>query len=140
MLFRFWGGQKLDLLLAREESGVSNWGFSKINTTSLSFLVKYLMSFSISGKLRCGVGVSFKPLLKIWICEGVKLTRDKFRTLGWIVSSFFGWLLLLLGHKGKNYLLRNCSHCLRFGSEHLAYLVQFLYSLCWSLLLVSLSS
>ena len=28
------------------------------------------MSFSISGKLRCGVGVNFKPLLKIWICEG----------------------------------------------------------------------
>ena len=91
----------MDLLLTREESGVSNSGFSKKNSMSLSFLVKSLMSFSISGKLRCGVGVNFKPLLKIWICEGVKLTLDKFRTLGWIISSFFGWLSLLLGHEEK---------------------------------------
>ena len=35
---------------------------SKKNSTSLSVLVKSLMSFSISGKLRCGVGVNFKPL------------------------------------------------------------------------------
>ena len=123
-MFRFGGGQKLDLLLTREESGVSNSGFSEKNYASLSFLVKSLMSFSISGKLRCGVGVNFKPLLKIWICEGVNLTLDKFRTLEWIISSFFGWFLLLLGHEEKNYLLRNCSHFLRFGSEHVAYLVQ----------------
>ena len=80
-----------------------------------------------SGKLCCSVGVGFKPLLKIWICEGVKLTLGKFRTLGWIISSFFGWFSLLLGHKEKNYLLRNCSHFLPFGSEHLAYLVQLLH-------------
>ena len=60
-MFRFGGGQKLDLLLTREESGVSNSGFSEKNYASLSFLVKSLMSFSISGKLRCGVGVNFKP-------------------------------------------------------------------------------
>ena len=126
-MFRFGGGQKLDLLLTREESGVSNSGFSEKNYASLSFLVKSLMSFSISGKLRCGVGVNFKPLLKIWICEGVNLTLDKFRTLEWIISSFFAWFLLLLGHEEKNYLLRNCSHFLRFGSEHVAYLVQLLY-------------
>ena len=64
-MFRFGGGQKLDLLLTREESGVSNSGFSEKNYASLSFLVKSLMSFSIFGKLRCGVGVNFKPLLKI---------------------------------------------------------------------------
>ena len=53
-MFRFFG----------EESGVSNSGFSEKNYTSLSFLVKSLMSFSISGKLRCGVGVNVKRLLK----------------------------------------------------------------------------
>ena len=127
VLFRFWGGQKLNLLLTREESGVSNSGFSEKNSRSLSLLVKSLLSFSISGKLRCGVGVSFKSLLKIWICEGFKLTLGKFRTLGWIISSFFGSLSLLLGHEEKNYLLRNSSHFLRLGSEDLAYLVQLLY-------------
>ena len=98
----------MDLLLTREESGVSNSGFSEKNSTSLSFLVKSLMSFSISGKLRCGVGVNFKPLLKIWICKWVELTLDKFRTLRWIISS--SWLSLILGNEGKNYLLRNWSH------------------------------
>ena len=115
------------MLLTREESGVSNSGFSEKYSTSLSFLVKSLMSFFISGKLRCGIGVNFKPLLKIWICEGVKLTLDKFRTLGWIISSFFGWLSLLLDHEEKNHFLRKCSHFLRFVSEHLTYLVQLLY-------------
>ena len=117
----------MDLLLTREESVVSNSGFSEKKSADLSVPVKSLMSFFISGKLRCGVAVNFKPLLKIWICEGVKLTLDKFRTLGWIISSFFGWLSLFLGHEEKNYVLRNCSHFRRFGSEHLAYLVQLLY-------------
>ena len=117
----------MDLFLTREESGVSNSGLSEKNSASLSFLVKSLMSFSISGKLRCGVGVNFKPLLKIWICEGVKLTLDKFGTLGWIISSFFGWLSLLLRYEEKNYLLQKFSYFLRFGSKHLAYLVQLLY-------------
>ena len=79
VLFGFQGGQRLDLFLTREESGVSNSGFSEKNSTSLSFLVKSLTSLSISGKLCCGVGVIFKPSLKIWICEGVKLTLDKFK-------------------------------------------------------------
>ena len=113
----FWGGQNVALFLTREESGVSNSGFSEKNSTSLSFLVKSLMSFSISGKLRCGVGVNFKPLLKIWICEGVKLTLDKFRTLGWIISSSFGWLSLHLGHEEINYLLRNISHFHQLGLD-----------------------
>ena len=128
MLFRFWRGQKLDLLLTREESAVSNSEFSEKNSTSLSFLVRSLISFSISGKLHCGVGVNFKPLLKIWICEGVKLTLDKFRTLGWIISSFFDWLSLLVDHEEKHYLLQHCSHFLRLGSQHLTYLVQLLYA------------
>ena len=38
---------------------------------------------------------------------------DKFRTLGLIISSSFGWLLLHLGHEEKNYLLRNCLHFLQ---------------------------
>ena len=127
VLARFWGGEKLDLLLIIEETGVSNSGFSKRNSTRLSFLVKSLMSFSIFRKLRCRVGVNFEPLLKIWIYEEVKLGLRKFRTLEWIISSFFDWLLLFLGHGEKNYFLRNCSHLLRFGSEHLVYLVQLLY-------------
>ena len=107
------------MLLTREESGVSDSGFSEKNSTSLSFLVKSLISFSISGKLHCGVGVNFKPLLKIFICEGVKLTLDKFRTLRRIISSFVSWLSLLLGHEQKNCFLQNYSHFLRFGSEQL---------------------
>ena len=59
------------------------------------------MSSSISVKLRFGVGVNFKPLLKVWTCEGVQLTVNKFRTLRWIISSSFGWISLHLGHKGK---------------------------------------
>ena len=125
VLFWFWGGQKLDLLLTREESGVSNSGFSKKNYASLSFLVKSSVSFSISGKLHCGVGVNFKPLLKIWICEGVML--DKFKTLRWIISSSFVWLLLYLSHDEKNYLLWNCSYFHQLGSEHLMYLTQLWY-------------
>ena len=39
------------------------------------------MPFSISGKLRCGVDANFKPLLKVLICEGVKLMVDIFRML-----------------------------------------------------------
>ena len=119
----------MDLLLTRKESGASNLGFSKKNSTSLRFLVKSLMYFSISGKLCYAVGVNLKPLLKIWICEEVKFTLDKFRTLEWIISFFFGWLSLLLKekYKEKNDFLRNCSHLLRLGLEHLAYLVQLLY-------------
>ena len=115
----------MDLLLTREELGLSNSEFFNKNSTSLSFLVKSVFFFFIiSGKLRCGVGLSFKPLLKIWICEGVKLTLDKLRTLGWIISSFFDWL----DHEEKHYLLQNCSHFLRLGSQHLTYLVQLLYA------------
>ena len=118
----------MDLFLTREKSGVSNSGFSEKNSTSLSFLVKSLMDFSISGKLRAEVGVNFKPLLKIWICEGVKLTLDKLTTLGWIISSYFGWLSLHLTHEEKDYLLQNCSHFLLLGcSEDLAYLAQLWY-------------
>ena len=117
----------MDLLLTREESGLSNSEFFNKNSTSLSFLVKSVFFF-ICGKLRCGDGVSFKPLLKIWICEGVKLTLDKFRTLGWIISSFFDWLSLLVDHEEKHYLLQHCSHFLRLGSQHLTYLVQLLYA------------
>ena len=65
ILFWFGGGQKLDLLLTRKESGVSNLEFSKKNSTSLSFLVKSLMYFSIPCKLCYAVGVNLKPLLKI---------------------------------------------------------------------------
>ena len=121
------------LLLTREESGVSKSGFCKKNSASQSFLVKSLMSFSISGKLRCRFGVNIKSLLKIWICEGIKVTLDKFRTLGWIISSFFGWILLLLGHVVKNYLLWNCSHFLRLGSNILCIWYNDLCSFCWSL-------
>ena len=85
------------------------------------------MYFSIPCKLCYAIGVNLKSLLKIWICEEVKLTLDKFRTLGWIISSFFGWLSLLHSWKEKNDLLRNYSHLLRLGLEHLAYLVQLLY-------------
>ena len=56
---------EVGFFLIREESGASNSGFSEKNSSSLSFLVKLLMSFSISGKLRYGIGVNFKPLLKI---------------------------------------------------------------------------
>ena len=117
----------MDLLLTRKESGVSNLEFSKKNSTSLSFLVKSLMYFSIPCKLCYAVGVNLKSLLKIWICEEVKLTLDKFRTLGWIISPFFRWLSLLHGWKEKNDLLRNFSRLLRLGLEHLGYLVQLLY-------------
>ena len=55
----------MDLFLTIEESGVSNSEFSKKKSISLCFQVKSLISFSISGKLRCGVGVNFEPLLKI---------------------------------------------------------------------------
>ena len=89
-LFRFSGGQKLDLFLTREELSVSNSGFCEKNSTSLSFRVKCLMSFSIAGKLRYGVDV-----------VGLGLAMKK-----------------------KNYLLRNYSHFLQLGSEHLVYLAQ----------------
>ena len=75
----------------------------------------------------CGVGVNFKPLLKIWVCEGVKLALDKFRALWWIISSSFCWPSLHLGHEVKNYLLRDYSHFLQHGSEHLVYLAQLWY-------------
>ena len=65
VLFRFCGGQNLDLLITREESDVSTLGFSEKNSAGLSFLKRSLMSFSISGKLRYVVGVSFKTLLRI---------------------------------------------------------------------------
>ena len=43
-------------------------------------------------------------------------------------NQFFRWLAFLAPRPWrKKYLLRNCSDFLRFGSEHLAYLVQLLY-------------
>ena len=131
----------MDLFLTREESGVSNSGLSEKNSMSLSFLVKSLMSLSISGKLCCGVGVIFKPSLKIWICEGVKLTLDKFKILRWIISSYFGWLLLQLGNEEKKLSL---TELLKFSSTWfripcLSGTIK-VCSFCWSLLLISLSS
>ena len=57
--------EKLDLFLTREKSGASYSGFSEKDSTSLSFPIKSLMSFSISGKSPCGINVNFTPLLKI---------------------------------------------------------------------------
>ena len=114
-------------------------GSMKKKSTSLSFLAKTLMFFSIFGKLRCRVDVNFKPLFKTWICDGVKLTLDKLKTLVWIISSFFGLLLLYTGHGEKNYLLRTYLNFLQLILERLAYFAVMICSRCWSLLLISLS-
>ena len=91
------------------------------------FSSKILNFFSIIGKLRCRVDVNFKPLLKIWICQGVKLTLDKLKTLVCIISSFFGLLLLHTGHGEKNHLLRSYLNFLQLVSERLAYFAQLWY-------------
>ena len=81
------------------------------------FYSKTLNVFSIIGKLRCRVDVNFKPLLKIWICEGVKLTLDKLKTLVCIISSSLGLLLLHTGHGEKNHLLRSYLNFLQLVSN-----------------------
>ena len=139
VLFRFCGGQNLDLLITREESDVSTLGFSEKNSAGLSFLKKSLMSFFFSVKLRYVVEVSFKVLLRIWIFKGVKLMLDKFGTLGSIISSSFGYLSLYIRNEEQKWsltkLLTFSSTC--FETSCLSGTV----TIClfwWSLLLVSL--
>ena len=96
------------------------------------------MSFSISGKLCCGVDENFKPLLKMWICEGLNLTLDKFRTLRLIITSLVGFRCTFVMKKkiSLTELLIFSSTC--FRTSYISGTIM-VCSFCWSLLVLLLS-